>query len=211
MDEISIIKSDALLWKDFMLGNNDAYKVIYNSYVQPLFRYGCHFTHDRDLVKDCIQDVFIDLQNYRKGLAPTDNIRLYLFKSLKYKIVNTLIRVKRFSGNNQEEPSFLYTVSFEDEIVANETENQLRERLRRAFSKLSHRQKEALYLKFVSELSYAEIGKMLHVNYQSARNLIFRSLEKLRESHRNILVVLFLKIVNLLGNEESEQIIENFL
>jgi len=77
------INSDTLLWNDFKEGNEDAFRLIYNSHVRSLFKYGCNFTHDEALVKDCIHDVFIDLSKYRSGLSATNNIKLYLYKSLK--------------------------------------------------------------------------------------------------------------------------------
>lgn len=57
---------------------------------------------------------------------------------------------------------------------------------------LSPRQKEAIYLKFVSNLSYEEISKVMQMNYQSARNLVFRGLEKLRQSYPKDLIFIFL-------------------
>jgi RNA polymerase sigma factor (sigma-70 family) len=168
------------LWNDFINGCNDAFGVIYNQHVQSLFKYGCHFTGDRDLVKDCIQDMFMDLHTYRKNISQTGNIRLYLFKSLKHKILKTLNKIREFSEIDHEDP-FYYCISFEDELVTNETEKHNNALISKAFEQLSPRQKEAIYLKFVSQLSYEEISSILNVNYQSARNLVFRSLEKMRE------------------------------
>ena len=46
---------------------------------------------------------------------------------------------------------------------------------------LSPRQKEAIYLKFVSELSYEELAKVMQLNYQSARNLVSQTSGQLSE------------------------------
>ena len=45
------------------------------------------YSRDRELVKDCIHDLIFDLYKYRKNLAENDNIRNYLFKSLKRKVL----------------------------------------------------------------------------------------------------------------------------
>ena len=86
MGEEYLFNADTMLWNDFIKGNEDAFRLIYTNHVQSLFKYGCQFTHDEALIKDCIHDVFIDLSKYRSGLSPTNNIKLYLFKSLKRKI-----------------------------------------------------------------------------------------------------------------------------
>lgn len=177
------LNSDTLLWNDFIKGNENAFRLIYNSYIQSLFKYGCNFTPDEALIKDCIHDVFIDLSKYRSGLSSTNNIKLYLFKSLKRRIISSLGKGKFFEVIDQKRLPFQYAISFEDEMIEGEFEQQKYQQLGKAMSTLSPRQKEAIYLKFVSELSYEELSKVMQLNYQSARNLVFRGLEKLRESY----------------------------
>ncbi len=187
-----LINSDTILWNDFIKGNDDAFKVIYTNHVQSLYRFGCHFTHDEELVKDCIHDVYIELAKYRSGLGSTNNIKLYLFKSLKRKIIKSIDSGGIFSSLDLEHLPFNYTISAEDEQVEIESEQIRLKQLDKAISNLSPRQKEAIYLKFVSDLSYEELGKVMQLNYQSARNLVFRGLEKLRESFPSTMVFFIL-------------------
>jgi RNA polymerase sigma factor (sigma-70 family) len=186
------INTDTLLWNDFIRGNEDAFRLIYNNHVQSLFKYGCHFTQDEALVKDCIHDIFIDLSRYRSGLSTTNNIKLYLYKSLKRKIIRSLSKSGIFGTLENEKLPFQYTISVEDEMIDNEFELQRYQQLDKAMLNLSPRQKEAIYLKYVSDLSYEELSKVMQLNYQSARNLVCRGLEKLRESYPKNLFLFFL-------------------
>ena len=187
------VNSDTLLWNDFIKGNEDAFRVIYNKHVQSLFKYGCHFTPDEAHVKDCIHDIFIDLAKYRSGLGTTNNIKLYLFKSLKRKIIKSLDKSGVFGSLDTEQIPFHYAISSEDELFDTESEQLRFHQLDKAMETLSPRQKEAIYLKFVSDLSYEELSKVMQLNYQSARNLVFRGLEKLRESFPKSLILFFLR------------------
>ena len=63
---------------------------IYNQTVQELFRYGLLYTSDRELVKDCIHDVFVKIYTNRAKLTPTDNIIAYLMVTLKNTLFNAL-------------------------------------------------------------------------------------------------------------------------
>jgi RNA polymerase sigma factor (sigma-70 family) len=188
------INSDTQLWNDFIKGNEDAFRLIYNHHVHSLFKYGCNFTHDEALVKDCIHDVFIDLSKYRARLGTTNNIKLYLFKSLKHKIIRSLSKGGIFGILDPEKQPFNYTISVEDELIDNEFEQRRYKQLDKAMLSLSPRQKEAIYLKFVSDLSYEQLGVVMKLNYQSARNLVFRGLEKLRESYPQNLFLVFLPL-----------------
>jgi RNA polymerase sigma factor (sigma-70 family) len=187
-----ITYSDSLLWNDFKKGNHEAFHAVYKNHVQTLYKYGCNFTQDKALVKDCIHDVFIDLVKYRSALGATNNIKLYLFKSLKRKIVKSLYKRKRFKALEKEDIAFRYDASAEDEIVEDISTQTRSKKLIAAMAFLSPRQREAIYLKFVSNLSYEEISILLEINYQSARNLIFRGVEKLRAALPKEIILVFL-------------------
>lgn len=187
------INSDTLLWNDFIKGNEDAFRIIYNNHVHSLFRFGCHFTTNEALVKDCIHDVFIDLAKYRSGLGTTNNIQLYLFKSIKRKIIRAQRKSGLFDPIDMEKLPFYQTLSSEELSVESETDRLVYLKLDKALSDLSPRQKEAIYLKFNSGLSYEELSQVMQLNYQSARNLVFRGIEKLRESFPKNMLLFFFK------------------
>lgn len=186
--------SDEQLWSDFISGNDEAYRVIYDTHVHTLLKFGSHFTKNEELIFDGIHDVFIDLYRYRNNLKPTNNIKLYLFVSLKRKLFKMLSKEAKFVPLNAESPSFFYSLSTSEDRDDEIKSEQFR-LLEKAMLELSNRQREAIYLRFVSGLSYEELGEVLHMNYQSARNLIFRGIEKLRESCQNKSLVLFLSFV----------------
>lgn len=188
-------KPDELLWADFVSGNDESYRVIYVSYIQSLYNYGCHFTADEHLIQDCIQDLFIDLYNYRSRLNKTDNIKIYLFVSLKRKILKYLESEKKRNSLKSDEFSFEYSL-----LSENSDESELKEvriqYLEKAMKSLSARQKEAIYLKYVAGLSYEELCNVLSMNYQAARNLVYRGMEKLRESCTKNSLLLWSTIIN---------------
>lgn len=185
------INTDSLLWNDFKRGNREAFHAIYKNHVQTLFKYGCNFTQDEAFVKDCIHDVFIDLVRYGSALGSTNNIKLYLLKSLKRKIVRSLYKRRHFKVLEKEDVAFQYYLSEEDEMADDIDSHNRSQILNTAMEVLSPRQREAIYLKFVSNLSYEEISNLLEINYQSARNLIFRGVEKLRAAIPKEIILIF--------------------
>ena len=61
-----------------------------------------------------------------------------------------------------------------------------KQKLQKALDLLSHRQRESIYLRYVQELDYEEVASILEINYQSAKNLVSRTLIKLREIYFNL-------------------------
>ena len=56
-----LIESSKIKWQSFLKGDDDAYAWLYSRYVQQLYQYGCRFTTDTEMVKDCVQDVFVNV------------------------------------------------------------------------------------------------------------------------------------------------------
>ena len=52
---------EKMLWEKLLAGDEDACTYIYRKYIEELFSYGMRFTSDRELVKDCIQDLFVKI------------------------------------------------------------------------------------------------------------------------------------------------------
>lgn len=179
----SLLKdNDQNLWSKFLDGDEQVLSLIYLGHVNALFDYGCKLTPDRDLVKDCIQDIFCTIIKNRESLSRTDNVRFYLFKALKRKIVRELQKSNKTQAIGNEtvagfEISFLHSF---DHTEIELTEQQKKE-LVDAVESLTARQKEAIYLRFTRGLDYRSIAMILNLNYQSARALIHRAIAKLRD------------------------------
>ena len=176
-------QSDSILWRKFLEGDSKAYSLIYDRTVQSLFQYGMLYTADRELVKDCIQDVFIQIYQNHKNLSLPENVKVYFMAALKNCLFNSFTRKQRFDAymstiSGEEEYSF--DLSVEESFIADETLTLQGAAVSRMLDSLSARQREIIYYRFYEELGYEEICKLMDLNYQSACNLIQRALTKLR-------------------------------
>ena len=70
----------------FQLGDVNAFSSLYDMHVNILFNYGSKLTSDKELIKDCIHDVFVKLYTKKNELDIINNFKSYLFISLKNKI-----------------------------------------------------------------------------------------------------------------------------
>ena len=84
-----LIESSKIKWQSFLKGDDDAYAWLYSRYVQQLYQYGCRFTTDTEMVKDCVQDVFVNVYRQKdRYSSPPDNVKIYLMSSLRNSIFN---------------------------------------------------------------------------------------------------------------------------
>lgn len=176
--------SDSLLWKRFLEGDSSAYSHIYNQTVQELFRFGLLYTSDRELVKDCIQDVFVKIYTNRAKLGPTDNIIAYLTVALKNTLFNALTKTSGAlplgEENMEEEPDEEHYSTPETIYINKEQEKQVHTTVHSMMSVLTDRQREIIYYRYIRDMSIDEISKATDMNYQSVSNSIQRALARIR-------------------------------
>ncbi len=175
------MESDSKIWDDFRKGEKYALSHIYYQHVELLFRYGKKFSQDSDLVKDTIQDLFFDLIRTRKNLGATDNIRFYLMRSFRRKLVQNLKKDQppQNSINSEPEPAIVYSI--EEEFIGRESLSKRDRLIHNCLQELNPRQREILYYRYTCNLEYNEICDLMTLKYDSARKLVHRAIESLKQ------------------------------
>lgn len=178
-----------VVWKNFKAGDQLAFKTIYNEFVDVLFSYGSRFSSDRDLIKDAIQDLFIDVYAYGSNLRKPESLEFYLYKSLKRIIFRKLAEKNRYASVQEFKDSFELKFTVEEELFDDMTDESL-QKLKNEISHLRPEKRELLFLKFNSGLTYKEIGNLLDIKPNTAKKRIYRILEHLKTKLHNEIIVL---------------------
>ncbi|MCG8321374.1 MAG: sigma-70 family RNA polymerase sigma factor [Cytophagales bacterium] len=176
-------KGDLEIWRNFKRGNESAFTFIYRQYFKKLFTFSSQFIQDKELIKDCIQDLFIELRKNRKNLSDTTSIKLYLFKSIKRKVIVCQKRLQTNSLNIQKYfgHDFKVTLSAEHLMINRQLEEQKLRQLNMALKKLTKRQGEVIYYYFYENMDYGQVMEMMDLkNIKSARNLVYKALKVLK-------------------------------
>lgn len=168
------------LLASFQAGNMAAFSQLYDSHINILFNYGLKLTIDRELLKDCIHDIFVKLYIKKNELGIIENLRSYLFISLKNKLCDELRKRMFMSDTAVEEVDAVSPVNVEDDYVEEEQKMNDFSLIQHLLGQLSPRQREALTLYYIEERKYEDICEIMDMNYQSVRNLMCRGLTKLR-------------------------------
>lgn len=171
------------LWVRFLAGDDSAFAKIYTLNVDAMLDYGLHFTPLRDQIKDAIQDVFVTLYNKRNNLGNVENVRLYLLISLKNCLFSLFNKDKHHYHIDTMEPVFTLENSVEDTYIGLEMENEQDRHIKQMLNLLSPRQREVIYYRYTEGMSFSEICELMQMNTQSVRNLLHRSITKIRETY----------------------------
>ena len=175
------ISSDpAVSWQKFLEGNREALGDIFRWHFSDLVAYGTKIIGSDELVKDHIQELFIHLWEKRLQLAMVTNVKVYLLISLKNSLLQDLKRV-RCDELGPEIKNKLFVISCEDFLIRKEQESELACKVAACLEKLTARQREMIYLRFYLNLDFVHLAEVMEMNVQSVRNLLFRTLEKIRQ------------------------------
>jgi len=176
-------KSDDVLWREFKAGNESAFVQIYSAYYEDMYNYGFQVSGDLGLVQDCIQDLFMEIRKNRLRLGATNNIRLYLFKALRRKIIREKSKwFRKFEAFSAENPHWV-TPSHEQHLIDQQVGEEALERLQSAIRELTPKKREVLYYFYFENLSYEQIRELMGVSsVKSVRNMLYETISLLRKN-----------------------------
>lgn len=190
-------KAADIHWNNFLNNDDkyDAFSAIYNIYVNDLLSYGISLGIEEQTCRDAIHDIFYKLFVEKSKLKDVRNFSAYLFRSYRNHLLNTIEKRSKILDFNIEDLPFTTEITILDLMVSEEETAKLKKRVEHLLNELSPRQREAIYLRYMQQMDYEEIAALLNMNSNSARRLVSRAMQSLRETAKNSeipLLVLFL-------------------
>jgi len=183
------VQDDTAIWLAFKSGSEIAFDYMYDTYFSKLYNYSLRFSADTDLIKDCIQNLFVDLWRKKENLADVQSIKFYLYKCIRHRIIQELVRESKLVHTEDLEEGYTFEVSFSHEffLITKQISEENQARLMKAFELLTKRQKEAVFLRYYDNLEYHEIAAIMQLKeVKYARTLIYRALDVLKASIRRL-------------------------
>jgi RNA polymerase sigma-70 factor, ECF subfamily len=168
-----------LLVKKAQKGDTDAFSVVYDSFVDQIYRY-VYFRVPKGEVEDIVEMVFLKawekIRQYQPGRKS--------FSAWIYRIAHNLVidtyRFKKDKGVVELTPNVPEYRREHNPIKM--TENALHaDKLKDALSKLKKNYKQIIVLKFMNDLPNSEIAQIINKSEGSVRILQFRALKALKK------------------------------
>ncbi len=182
------------------MGNKDNFlniAAIYDENLEALYSYALHLGFEEQTSMDAIHDVFYKICIMNTTIFELSNLKSYLFRAVRNRLID-IKRVNRISDDNFEiEESetnlpFQLNVTVEDEFIEKEDSEEIKRKVENVLNNLTDRQREIVFLRYIQEHSYEEIAEIMNMTIESSRNLISRSLTKLKETNLPSYILLFI-------------------
>lgn len=159
------------------LGDKEAFGIIYETHLTPLYRYVYIRLGNREEADDITQEVFLKAyQAIDRFELTRENLLPYLFTIAR----NVLINRSQKKRSLTMPPEDLDREGGVDDTSLYAEREELKETLRGAIAILSESEREIIELRFFAERSYAEIAIILEKREDAIRQHVARAMKKMR-------------------------------
>lgn len=176
-------ETDGFYWNKLRNGDKKALFNLYNALYFHLIRYGLKLCGDDELVKDSVNQIFLNIWDKKEKLPEVLNVKSYLFSVLRNIILDehsNKVKIGSAIEKKLNEDS-LDELSYEEILIKVQSDEELRAKLRNAIQKLTPKQIELIQLKFFEGLSYEQIAEKTSQSIKTSYNTIYDAVKTLRK------------------------------
>ncbi len=174
--------TDSVLAQHYLAGDQQAFEVLVNRYSGPLFTFIRRFLGgEYDAACDILQQVMLQLYISLPKLHTGEPLKAWLYRVARNRCLDELRRKRAIpfseleKGTDEEEQSLLETMQdlspLPEEVVER---RDVQEILLKAIRALPPKFRAVVLLRYASQLSYAEIGRVLHMPEATAKTYFQR-------------------------------------
>ena len=158
------------------------FEEIYAEYFPKIYNFIFYRLLSREDTEDLVSEVFFkvakNLGRFDEGKA---KLKTWIYRIAQNTLIDFYRSRKTEASLDAEETGYEPSVDFEEQLER--IASPKRQALYRELQKLKERERLIVYYRFFEGLDYSAICELMGLNYQSAYNLLQRSLSRLREMY----------------------------
>ena len=151
-----------------------AFGVLYDRYVQRVYRYCLYRTNNVHEAEDLTAQIFLAALETLPRYRQDGHFAAWLFAIARNKVMDYHRRVPHESLDD----SLLPPIHIDMELAVEKSER--RQRLLKLIQALAEEERELIHLRYVAELPFAEIAKSLKKNEDAVKKMLYRLIARLK-------------------------------
>lgn len=179
---------DKDIWRQIETGNELAYEKMYGYYYKRFYIYGRKISLHVGTIEDAIQEIMILIWHNRSTLSGINHPAAYFYTSFRNLLINKLKSMGEIVSDEFIKEENM--ASSDHSMIRKEESNEISTRLEKASGFLTHRQNEAIFLRFYEELSYEEVAEVMGITVKATYKIMARALSELRSKYVHFFILL---------------------
>ncbi len=169
---------DAALATRIRVGDAAAFGELMDAHFNSAARVAYRLLSSRDLAQDAAQKVFTAIWEQRTTFSPTRSIKGYILVAAR----NQALKDIRHARVEERHEHAVLSVPEGERQHTNDDVALVEDRATLAvlLARLSERRRQAVELRYLEQLSYADIAQVMKISPGAAEQLVIRALEELR-------------------------------
>lgn len=178
-----IEEDDIHNWNQMRLGDKQALFELYTKLYFHLIRFGLKINADDELVKDCVNQIFLNIWDKRERLPAVQQVKSYLMTALRRCMLDQLAYTDKIqvAFNQIGADENWNELSYEEIMINVQVDDEVKKKLGSAIKQLTPRQMELIHLKFFEGLTYDQIAERTSQTVKTAYNTIYDAIKTLRK------------------------------
>ncbi len=172
-------RTDQALIDEARDGSRTAFESLIRRHERLVYHVCFSYTHDQDDAMDVVQNVFLKVYSRLDTYRGPGAFRPWLLRIAHHQGLNWLRDHRKYRDEVELTADNMPRCSPAQETELVEVER--RERMRGELDRLNDKQRLAVGLRYYDQLSIREIAAVLECREGVVKNLLFRSLQKLRQ------------------------------
>lgn len=150
-----------------------AFNVLYQKYVQPVYRYQLNRIGAPAEAEDATAQTFLAALEGLPRYRDDGHFAAWLFGIARRKATDHFRQQRRQTTLQESTPSF------DEDLLTSAEQHERLDGLRVKLRGLPEDEQELLRLRYAAQLSFAEIGKLMHLSEDAVKKRLYRMLERL--------------------------------
>lgn len=168
-------------------GDVSAYKLVFTTWWNPLLNFANRIVKDVGQSENILQDTFLYIWENRSRLNPDENLKTYLFTTVRNKSLNHL----RSSGESKRSDEDIVKIEEDKSIHAVLENTELGEAIKIAANTLPGKCKEIFEMSRYDNFTYREISETLGISQKTVETQMSRAYKKLRTLLAHLITFIF--------------------
>ncbi|MFD0763335.1 RNA polymerase sigma factor [Mucilaginibacter lutimaris] len=184
-------------WGLLVQGDQQGLYACFDIFYDDLYRFGVCMYKNPELVKESINNLFIELWRIQDKLSAVQNVQQYvltIYKRILYKTYQqysrdtftTTLEEADVEAGAAEQP-------YENILIASQQDEITKKRLQRALNQLTPRQIEIVQMRYFDQISFCEISERTGLTERTIYNTLHNAIKVLRDV---FLLALIIKLLS---------------
>jgi RNA polymerase sigma-70 factor (ECF subfamily) len=174
----------------FNQGNNNAFRMIFESYNRLLFTCAIQLVKDKEQAEDIVSESFAKLWQRHEVFQTEDHVKAFLFVTTRNASLNYLRHIQRKTAS-QHELSYLNKDKDDQDVITDMIEGELLRRIYPLIETLPTKCKAIFKLIYFEDASTDEVAQKLHITPRNVLNQKRRAIQLLK---KKLLVAVFVSL-----------------